>query len=109
MKASVLVYNRVKNNENPDSWPLFVKPFVDKKFDFITTPAGCALDFGVTDDGRTLLVEVNDGYSIGSYGVESVEYAKLLSDRLSGLTGTDDETDFEGKQFMKKSYEKIHK
>jgi hypothetical protein len=27
-------------------------------------PAGCALDFGVTDDGRTLLVEMNDGYSL---------------------------------------------
>ncbi len=154
-------------NSNMDLWPLFVKPYVDKKFigrvvhepkdligcgewfgnqdvicsevvnfiaewrcfvkygeiidvrpykgswkahydssviencvrDYKTMPAGCALDFGVTDDGRTLLVEVNDGFCIGSYGLMSIDYAKLLSARWSELTGTEDETDFEGKRF----------
>ncbi len=28
-----------------------------------------SMDFGLTDDGRTLLIEVNDGYSIGCYGL----------------------------------------
>ncbi len=153
-------------NSNPELWPVFVKPYVDKKFtgrvvrepkdligcgewfdnqdvicsevvefeaewrcfvkygeildvrpykgswkcnydpsviescvkDYKTIPAGCALDFGVTKDGRTLLVEVNDGFSIGSYGLMSINYAKLLSARWSELTGTEDETDFEGKK-----------
>lgn len=154
-------------NTNPSLWPLFVKPYIDKKFtgrvvrepkdligcgewfdnqevicseivefenewrcfikygeildvrpykgdwrkqysasvidecvkNFKTMPAGCAVDFGLTKDGRTLLVEVNDGFCIGSYGLMSIHYAKLLSARWSELTGTEDETDFESKRF----------
>lgn len=44
-------------------------------------PAGYAIDFGVLSDGRTVLVEVNDGYSLGSYGLNSVEYSTLLEAR----------------------------
>lgn len=44
-------------------------------------PAGYAIDFGVLDDGRTVLVEVNPGYSLGSYGMNSVEYSELLEAR----------------------------
>ena len=55
--------------------------------------AGCALDFGVTQDGRTLLVEVNDGYSLGSYGADPIEYAKMLSARWCELVGIHDECD----------------
>ncbi len=59
-----------------------------------SAPAGCALDFGVTSDGRTLVIEANDGYSLGSYGLPSVDYAKLLSARWAELTGSQDECDF---------------
>ena len=44
-------------------------------------PAGCALDFSVTDDGRTLLIEMNGGYSLGLYGLEPTLHAKLLTAR----------------------------
>lgn len=44
-------------------------------------PAGCAMDFGVTPQGRTLLVEVNDGFSLGHYGLTPNLYAALLADR----------------------------
>jgi len=54
-------------------------------------PAGCSMDFGLTDDGRTLLVEVNDGYSLGSYGLFPTLYAKLISARWAELTDTIDE------------------
>lgn len=40
-----------------------------------------AIDFGVLTDGRTVLVEANDGYSLGPYGLDSVEYAELLETR----------------------------
>ncbi len=53
-------------------------------------PAGCALDFGVTDDGRTLLIEMNDGYSLGTYGLEPTLYARLLTARWAELNGTED-------------------
>lgn len=44
-------------------------------------PAGYAIDFGVLDNGRTVLVEVNPGYSLGSYGLNAVEYSELLEAR----------------------------
>lgn len=44
------------------------------------TPKGYSLDFGVTDDGRTLLIEVNDGWALGYYRgtLSTINYAKLL-------------------------------
>ena len=62
--------------------------------EFRSAPAGYAIDFGVTEDGRTLLLEVNDGYALGSYGLYYPEYAKLLSARWAELTGTEDACDF---------------
>ncbi len=53
-------------------------------------PAGCSLDFGVTDDGRTLLVEMNDGFALGSYGLSEEKYAKLLLARWAELNNIKD-------------------
>lgn len=50
-------------------------------------PAGHSLDLGVTADGRTLLVEANDGYALGSYGLPSIPYAQLLEARWDELAG----------------------
>ncbi len=57
---------------------------------FKDQPAAYGIDFGVTKDGRTLLVEVNDGYSLAPYGLDSIEYARLLAARWCELTGCDD-------------------
>lgn len=46
---------------------------------YASAPAGYVAGFGVTSDGRTLLVEVNDGYSLGSYGLWPKLYAQPLS------------------------------
>ncbi len=72
--------------------------------DFISAPAGYAMDFGVTSDGRTLLVEVNDGYSLGNYGLPALDYAKLLSARWCELVGIHDECDvfLEGYEWKKR-------
>ena len=45
-----------------------------------------ALDFGVTRDGRTLLVEKNDGFALGTYGLGHTHYARMLSARWHELT-----------------------
>ncbi len=50
-------------------------------------PAGYGIDFGVLTDGRTVLVEVNDGYALGSYGLNSTEYSELLEARWLELVG----------------------
>lgn len=50
---------------------------------------GYAIDFGLTDDGRTLLVEVNAGYSLGAYGLRPDLYARLLAAAWEGVWGSD--------------------
>jgi hypothetical protein len=57
-------------------------------------PRGCALDFGVDEQGRTVLIEVNDGFALGAYGLSPITYARLLSARWTELTGTKDFSDF---------------
>jgi len=54
---------------------------------FVNAPAGYAADFGVSDDGRTLLVEVNDGYALGQGGLKADRYAKLLQARWDEIIG----------------------
>jgi hypothetical protein len=61
---------------------------------FTSAPKGYAVDLGLTDRGETLLIEVNDGYSLGHYGLFSLDYAKLLSARWAELTNTVDECKF---------------
>jgi hypothetical protein len=50
-------------------------------------PAGYSLDLGRTIEGKTLVVEVNDGFSLGSYGLPSIPYAQLLEARWRELLG----------------------
>ncbi len=58
--------------------------------DFKTQPKAFALDFGITENNETILVEANDGHSLGSYGISSQNYAKFLSARWSDITNTKD-------------------
>ena len=62
--------------------------------EYTSAPNGYAIDFGLTESGDTLLIEVNDGYSLGSYGLFTIDYAKLLSARWAELTNTTDKCDF---------------
>lgn len=48
---------------------------------------GYGIDFGVLRDGRTALVEVNDGFALGSYGLAAKDYVELLIARWEQLTG----------------------
>ena len=57
-------------------------------------PAAFALDVGRTAAGATLVVEVNDGHSLGSYGLMPLAYAKFLSARWAEMTGSEDYCDF---------------
>lgn len=57
-------------------------------------PTACSMDICVTKDGRTLLVELNDAYALGCYGLPAIYYAKLISARWSQLLGVKDEYHF---------------
>lgn len=58
--------------------------------DFEGSPASYALDFGIDDNDTMKLVEINDGHSLGTYGISPINYAKFLSARWSELTKTKD-------------------
>jgi len=49
--------------------------------DFSNAPAGYGIDFGVLSNGKTVLVEANEGYSLGSYSLNSVDYSRLIEAR----------------------------
>ncbi len=55
---------------------------------FDPAPAAYALDIGATADGRSLVVEINDGYSIGAYGLTPTRYAQLIAARWAELRAT---------------------
>ncbi|MDY6784037.1 MAG: ATP-grasp domain-containing protein [Cyanobacteriota bacterium] len=40
--------------------------------------AGYSLDFGVLETGETALVEMNDGFALGNYGLDDKQYADLI-------------------------------
>lgn len=44
-------------------------------------PRAYCLDWGIDRHGRTLLVEMNEGYAMGHYGLNPVLYSRMLSAR----------------------------
>jgi hypothetical protein len=62
--------------------------------DFVNAPAAYALDFGIDAQGQLKLVEVNDGHSLGTYGMNGFNYARFLSARWAELTQTPDYLNF---------------
>jgi len=50
--------------------------------DYIDSPSAYVLDVGLTETNETLLVEVNDMWAIGSYGLNGHDYTLLLRRRF---------------------------
>ena len=48
---------------------------------FTKSPKAYILDVGITDNDLNVLIEVNDAYSISSYGLSPVLYAKYSESR----------------------------
>ncbi len=46
---------------------------------------GYGIDFGVLQNGQTALVEWNDGYALGSYGLDDALYTELIMARWEEL------------------------
>jgi hypothetical protein len=51
------------------------------------TTVAYAIDFGVISTGQTAVVEWNDGFSLGSYGLDKTVYTDLLIVRWCEITG----------------------
>jgi hypothetical protein len=58
--------------------------------DFENSPertAAYGIDFGVLDSGQTTLIEWNDGFALGSYGLDKEIYTDLLIARWEEILG----------------------
>ena len=71
-----------------------LKQMMEVFVDWEDRPASCSMDICVTSDGSTLLVECNDSYALGCYGLSSLFYAKMILARWSQLLGVEDEFHF---------------
>lgn len=56
-----------------------------------SAPDAYGIDFAVTKEGKTVLIEVNDAWALGCYGLEMHLYAKFLITRWAQITNTIDE------------------
>lgn len=48
-------------------------------------PKAYGIDFGVLDTGETALIEVNEGYSLGNYGLDDKDYTELVETRWNEI------------------------
>lgn len=53
---------------------------------FIDSPSSYSLDVAINDSGETILVECNDAWSIGNYGLDSEIYVSFLLNRWVEMT-----------------------
>jgi len=54
---------------------------------FKDAPVAYSLDMGVTSEGRTCVVEVNDALSLGTYGIPPIPYTQMVVDRWEQVVG----------------------
>lgn len=71
-----------KWNMVPNSW----NPVEVMIYYFKSAPRAYCLDVGVIENGSIALVEVNDGFAFGPYGLLPTLYARMLSARWSEMT-----------------------
>lgn len=62
-----------------------VEHIIDRALDS-DLPVAFSIDIGVTSSNDVLLIEVNDSYALGNYGVSSTKYAQMLEARWEEIT-----------------------
>ena len=48
-------------------------------------PAAYGIDFGVLESGETALIEANEGYALGAYGISGAAYTEMMFARWAQL------------------------
>lgn len=62
---------------NPD----VLKKIIDAYSKYDKKVKACSIDICVTKEGRTLLLECNDAYALGCYGLFPISYARFIATR----------------------------
>jgi hypothetical protein len=55
--------------------------------DYDNRPISYGLDVGITDTGKTILIEVNDSLALGNYGLPTAIHARMVEERWAELLG----------------------
>jgi hypothetical protein len=55
--------------------------------DMVDPPKAYCLDFGVTDSGQTILVEVTDAWAFGHYGLDMTLFGNMILTRWEEIVG----------------------
>ncbi len=58
----------------------------DAILNYSKAPISYSLDFAVSNNGKTILIEANDGWSLGCYGLDAETYSRFLMDRWIEIT-----------------------
>ena len=76
-------------NYSGDPWVLpdkeFVKSILNENSDF---PDAYCADFGVLESGESVVIEFNDGWATGNYGLDNSDYYKYLRTRYFQIMRT---------------------
>ncbi|QDT36296.1 hypothetical protein Pan189_06520 [Stratiformator vulcanicus] len=57
---------------------------------FDNQPIACGIDWGITSTGQTLIVEVNDSFALGNYGVRDQLHSVMIETRWREMMGLPD-------------------
>lgn len=71
-------------------WSLHPAPEVVKSAiaQYAEAPVAYAIDFAVTENQKTVLVEANDAFALGAHGIDPLVYASMLEHRWLEITRT---------------------
>lgn len=92
-------YGLLMHNNTEPNWKYHydskvVEEMLDTFIQWEDRPMACSMDIAVANIQnceKTVLVEFNDAYALGNYGLPSIYYAKLISARWSQLLNRPDE------------------
>lgn len=77
--------------------PVVVDKAIEAFLNWEDRPLACSLDFAVIvkdEKENTIFLEANDAFALGNYGLQHLDYAKLISARWSQILDRPDEYAF---------------
>ena len=82
LRNEILALNFYKGDWSVFPDPAVVRAMVEQ---FEGCPVAYGIDVGVLDDGKTILIEVNDFCCLGNYGIRPTPYAAAIAARWEQL------------------------
>lgn len=83
----------VHNNKIVDSRNYSGFPFTSPNYDFVQRiiknnknfPCAYTIDIGILDDNENIVIEYDDMWAVGNYGVDNIKYLEMLVDRYNEI------------------------